>query len=431
MIAIRAAALGALLLAGVSRTEEIRVVGPGDTETVHTDSPPAMLALVGGTLVLMGDFDRFGQHPAEHPTSFPNLTLLGTPRGTLRYRNCALVPGDPDSARFDSLPVAFDSLRIEFENCWLHGQGSGVITDGSHRGGLRAVDTWFTLADTAVISADHVFESHFERCRFAFGSAGVAIHDARLVRFEDCEFVSLDLAVSMSGAGRAEFRDCLFQSCGTMLQLSDEVEALLDTCSFHETGLACVAGVDPGDSLVLVASALYFDPIGAPLERRVVGLPDSLLADTLTVAPRQAVRPVVIEILVDDSEPLESGGGSIGIIASVSLRDEGGAPFEPRGLSLFALPLGTGADTLAAFHSDPAFRSQWLRSRHDLGAWMSGGHLAGDRLTVPLPADTLQGPGWLLLATVDDDRAPREPPPGGPAHRGGVGSGAMVPTENN
>lgn len=400
-----AAACALACLSPRAAAQQILVLEHGMEAVFDETSPPVQVALLGGRLVLEGAFDRLTEHPLQHPTRFDNVQLLGTPQGTLRFVDCALVRGEsshPDSSRFDELPLAYSDLRLELSGGWLYGAGDGLFFDTNHRGSLRADGTWFSASDTSVISLLDADTARFEGCRFAWSTTGLAVHDAVLA-FRDCEFVSLDLAVAVSGRGRLDFERCLFQSCGTMLQLGDSVDVALDSCSFYEVGEFCLQAPDPGARPRVTATNCWFDPKTAPFDRRVFGLPDSLLLDTLAIAPKESVKPMVIDIYVDDSEPLENGDRVLRLGAAISIRDGDGAPIRARQLRLYALSTEEAApDSFHAFRSDPEFRRGRLRAEIDVQSLPEGPLPLQNGYRISLPPDTLSGSGWWLLGTVDD-----------------------------
>ncbi len=399
---------------------------PGEWLTVvQGETPPPPVLLAGGTLELMGFFQKETQFPVGNASVFPGLEVLGPhnsqPWGVLRFAHCALLPGaDPQNPAFYELPLSFSALNLELEDCWVYGPGRGLLFDAGHRGSLRATDIWFSAADTSVVSNWRLSQAWFTDCRFAYGHTGLAVVDAQM-EFRRCEFVSLDTAIRVAGRGCLSLDECLFQSCRTMLSVSDSVVVTVDSSSFFEVGDFCLSATGSADSLDLLVSRCYFDSLSAPAERLLDGLPLDVIQDPVSTILQAPDQPLSVEIHVDDSEPLDSPGlpSSVGLTLSARLlvRSTGQKPIRPRRLWVYSLPLA-GSDALerAQFLRLEGSRERWGVVQVDLEAVLGGSLPAGEEIILPLDPLWLPAEPHLLLGVVDDGfpagaetSAPRQP----------------------
>lgn len=379
---------------------------------VQGEEPPPHIFMDGGTLELVGFFQKETQFPVGNASVFPGVSFSGPtqhdpPWGTVRFIQCALLPAvDPQAPAFYELPLGFSSLVLELVDCWLYGSGTGLVFNAGHRGALVATDTWITCADTAVVSTWNLHLGTFTDCRFAYGLTGVSVVDAEM-EFRRCEFVSLDTGIRAAGAGRLTLDECLFQSCRTMLDVSDEVVVEVDSSSFYEVGDFCLTATGPADSLELVVSRCYFDPLSAPPDRLLDGLPPEVIQDPVSTVLQAADQPLSVDIHVDDSEPLDSPGDEdslhITLHACLAVRSTEQKPILPRRLWLYSLPL-EGSDALARsqFLRLEGSRERWGITQVDLDPLLGGSLPPGEQATVVVDTLVLPPGNHLLLGVADD-----------------------------
>jgi hypothetical protein len=364
--------------------------------------------LGGGTLELKGYHDKENEFPADLGTRFDHVELSDTlvAGSTVKFIDCALLPSpspEPETKKFFELPLDdFDNLRLEFENSWLYGGGSGVRLNTGHRGGLKAMDSWFTLSDTAIVSTDNVDTTWFENCRFAWGDTGLAFNNGRL-RMRNCDFVSLDLGIAIAGKASLEAENCLFQSDRTMLAFSDSAEVHMDSCAFYEVQNYCMEGRTDTTLMNLSILNTYFDSMTVLPAKRIFNLPDDIVDDSSQQSSRSGNEPIDIVIHVDDSSPLYDAD-SLRLSADLFFKASNGLPMEARFIHLYSLPADQhNPESFERFQTDSAFRSNFALRSFDLEEVENLPRFPqSDSIRVDLgPVAPLEGRS-LFIGTADD-----------------------------
>jgi hypothetical protein len=392
------------------------ILSEGTELTINENDPNIYyLTLDGGTLILNGNFNKESMYPVGNESRFPNVNLpldgyLLPGSGTIRFQHCALTPPDPgDPLRFYHLPIEFDVINLQFEDCWLFGQDTGVIFEGrpgsTERSGIYANDTWFSSASTGVLSNHLANIGEFTNCRFAFGDTGVSINNGEL-SFANCEFVSLNTGISISGTGRLNLSNCLFQSCRTMLELSDSVTVAIDSSSFYEVESFCLAASSDSSLMDVSVNHCWFDSSSIANDQLLDNLPAGIITNQSDVKLNAGSDLVDIVIHVDDSEPMEASPGEfvrpVILTASFSYDDQNNAPIMPRHINLFSLPQSLLADSLHYLLNDPLYRKSRIVSRADVT--LQGG-LPTSRTDI-ITLDTLYFPldeNYFFVGTSDDE----------------------------
>lgn len=335
---IHAAWLAILLAPALHAQTLVPVSLPAATDSfvIHADQPGDTLYQVeigAGRLVLEDDFDKQESWPADHWSTFAHveLDLSGAADGTLEFRRCALGPAEAADAGFWSLPLAtVDSLDLRLTDCWLSGDASGVVLQ-SPCGRLVGDDSWFTVADTALVCAGG--QGQLLDCCFSWSTMGASLQ-AGTLDFADCTFHSLSTGVAGVG-GELSAERCLFQSDKTMLRFAGAATAELDSCHFYEAGKVCIEGVGDPSALDLSVQRSWFDRKSAPPRKRLLNLPDSLAQDTLLVPLIEAEVPITVEIDADDSNVMTEG--VLALAVHMPLRAVSGRPFRPRKLTIYSV----------------------------------------------------------------------------------------------
>ncbi len=392
------------------------ILSEGTELTINENDPNIYyLTLDGGTLILNGNFNKESMYPVGNESRFPNVNLpldgyLLPGSGTIRFQHCALTPPDPgDPLRFYHLPIEFDVINLQFEDCWLFGQDTGVIFEGrpgsTERSGIYANDTWFSSASTGVLSNHLANIGEFTNCRFAFGDTGVRINNGEL-SFANCEFVSLNTGISISGTGRLNLSNCLFQSCRTMLELSDSVTVAIDSSSFYEVESFCLAASSDSSLMDVSVNHCWFDSSSIANDQLLENLPSGVITGPAPAALMNSVEPVDIVIHVDDSEPFESAGEDsirVSLSAELTLRDTGDGPIKPRNVRLFALPISLAGENLQQFLANPLIRSQYFVGKIPLEGLDAENLPESDAYGLSLPAVAMPLGSYILTGTADDE----------------------------
>jgi hypothetical protein len=384
-------------------------IHPSQVYSVYAASTDTSFTILldGGTLRLVGVFNKDVSFPNGHGTRFDHVDIADNiAHGSkILFVNCALTPGpdgDPEQEFFELPFTQFDNLQLEFENCWLYGNGTGIRINSGHRGQVIARDTWFTMADTAIVSDEFVNSTIFEDCRFAWGKAGVVYNDGTL-QINNCDFVSMDLGISLFGTASLSAEKCLFQSDRTMMSFSDSAFVVMDSCAFYSVENFCMEGLTDTSAMQLTITNSYFDPSSIPENNRIHNLPTAILTQSSDQQARSNNDLATdIEIHIDDSEPLYADG-PLGLSIILPAFSDDNQPLESRMIKVYNLE----EDMLSPQNISLFRTSSEFRQNH------RAGEVALDSsIIVDLPVErsqtvrldsvlTIENRG-LLLITIDD-----------------------------